>query len=96
MKSREELEEIFSKYYEKNFIFSCGSGITASILALGAKVAGINSKAIYDGSWTEWESLEELPVEVGELINLLFKVAVGVKQCFLLPNQLYLLFAIRS
>ncbi|MDY7393814.1 sulfurtransferase [Aureibaculum sp. 2210JD6-5] len=44
-------------------IFSCGSGITACILALGAEVAGYKNLAVYDGSWTEWGSLHELPIE---------------------------------
>jgi thiosulfate/3-mercaptopyruvate sulfurtransferase len=37
--------------------FSCGSGITACVLALGAEVAGFKKLSVYDGSWTEWGSL---------------------------------------
>lgn len=37
--------------------FSCGSGITACILALAADLAGYQQLSIYDGSWTEWGSL---------------------------------------
>ncbi|MET2985281.1 sulfurtransferase [Aureibaculum conchae] len=48
---------------ESELVFSCGSGITACILALGAEVAGFKSISVYDGSWTEWGSLHELPVE---------------------------------
>lgn len=44
-------------------IFSCGSGITACILALGAEAAGYKNLSVYDGSWTEWGSLLELPIE---------------------------------
>ena len=47
----------------KNLIFSCGSGITACVLALGAEIAGYRNTSVYDGSWTEWGSLKELPVE---------------------------------
>jgi thiosulfate/3-mercaptopyruvate sulfurtransferase len=37
-------------------ITSCGTGVTACILALGALRAGLSEPAIYDGSWTEWAS----------------------------------------
>ena len=43
---------------------SCGSGITACILALGLSVIGSDDVAIYDGSWTEWGKLKQLPIEV--------------------------------
>lgn len=35
-------------------IFTCGSGITASILAFASAVAGYNNIRVYDGSWSEW------------------------------------------
>ncbi|MDH6545242.1 sulfurtransferase [Streptomyces sp. SPB4] len=34
--------------------FSCGSGVTACVLALGATLAGYRDTAVYDGSWSEW------------------------------------------
>ncbi|MEC4576351.1 sulfurtransferase [Streptomyces virginiae] len=34
--------------------FSCGSGVTACVLALGAELAGYRDLAVYDGSWSEW------------------------------------------
>ncbi|MFE5555283.1 sulfurtransferase [Streptomyces sp. NPDC056544] len=34
--------------------FSCGSGVTACVLALGADLAGYEEIAVYDGSWSEW------------------------------------------
>lgn len=63
MKSKEELIRIFSRFKNEHLIFSCGSGITACILALGAEIAGVENKSVYDGSWTEWGSLTELPIE---------------------------------
>jgi len=63
MKSSEELKMIFKSKNPENtpLIFSCGSGITASVLALGATIAGIKSHSVYDGSWTEW-GLSEAPI----------------------------------
>ena len=59
LKSDDELTSIFNTFNstEKNLIFSCGSGITACILALGADLAGYKNLSIYDGSWTEYGSL---------------------------------------
>lgn len=65
LKSTAELQELFKEVNSKNnnLIFSCGSGITACVLALGATVAGFDNLAVYDGSWTEWGSLQHLPIE---------------------------------
>lgn len=59
MKSPKQLKEIFNNYLipEKQAVFSCGSGITACILALGAELAGYTNLCVYDGSWTEYGSL---------------------------------------
>ena len=58
LKPKEALDKIFSKIIkEKPVVFSCGSGITACVLGLGAHMAGYKNIAIYDGSWTEWGSL---------------------------------------
>ena len=45
--------------------FSCGSGVTACVLALGATVAGYRELAVYDGSWSEWGLPSERPVATG-------------------------------
>jgi thiosulfate/3-mercaptopyruvate sulfurtransferase len=44
-------------------VTSCGSGVSAAILALGLTLAGLGEAAIYDGSWTEWASREDTPKE---------------------------------
>ena len=54
----------FSK--DKNITFSCGSGITACVLALGAELAGFKNLSVYDGSWTEWGSIDTLPIATGK------------------------------
>lgn len=46
-------------------ILSCGSGVTACVLALGLEVAGHRDYAVYDGSWSEWGRPEGPPVETG-------------------------------
>ena len=56
--SRDEIEEKFKSLNfdpNKNIVFSCGSGVTASVLALAYSL--INDKympTIYDGSWSEY------------------------------------------
>ncbi len=35
-------------------VTSCGTGVTATVLALGLRRAGLPDAAVYDGSWTEW------------------------------------------
>lgn len=42
---------------------TCGSGLTACILALGLHLAGRDDWRVYDGSWDEWGRRHDLPVE---------------------------------
>jgi thiosulfate/3-mercaptopyruvate sulfurtransferase len=59
LKPEKELKDLFKPLVKLNqtITFSCGSGITACVLALGAEVAGFKKLSVYDGSWTEWGSL---------------------------------------
>ncbi len=47
----------------KPIVTSCGTGVTACILALGLRQAGLGDAAIYDGSWTEWAGRPETQKE---------------------------------
>ncbi|HEY6430595.1 MAG TPA: 3-mercaptopyruvate sulfurtransferase [Acetobacteraceae bacterium] len=44
-------------------VTSCGSGVTACILTLGLRLAGLPEGAVYDGSWTEWGGRPDTQVE---------------------------------
>ena len=42
---------------------TCGSGVTASLLAFGLHLIGQDEVAVYDGSWSEWGMRTDTPVE---------------------------------
>ncbi len=44
-------------------VTSCGSGVTACILTMGLRLAGLPEGAVYDGSWTEWGGRADTAVE---------------------------------
>ncbi|AEQ52277.1 3-mercaptopyruvate sulfurtransferase [Pelagibacterium halotolerans] len=49
----------------KPVITSCGSGVTAAVLALALDTIGAEKVALYDGSWTEWGGRDDAPVQTG-------------------------------
>jgi thiosulfate/3-mercaptopyruvate sulfurtransferase len=46
-------------------VATCGTGVTAAILAFGLYLTGNQNAAVYDGSWTEWGGLDDTPIATG-------------------------------
>jgi thiosulfate/3-mercaptopyruvate sulfurtransferase len=50
---------------DKPVVATCGSGVTACVLAMGAYIAGHKQVAVFDGSWAQWATTEDSPVDTG-------------------------------
>jgi len=44
---------------------TCGSGVTASVLLFALHLIGVDTAALYDGSWSEWGADPETPKAQG-------------------------------
>ena len=68
LKSAGELRAAFAAAgvdLQAPIVTSCGSGVSASLLALGLARLGREDVAVYDGSWTEWAGRADTPVVTG-------------------------------
>ena len=50
---------------DRPVVATCGSGVTACVLAMGAYIAGHKQVAVFDGSWAQWATTEDSPVTTG-------------------------------
>ncbi|WP_406871708.1 3-mercaptopyruvate sulfurtransferase [Aminobacter sp. P9b] len=50
----------------KPVVTSCGSGVTAAVIALALQSLGHGDVRLYDGSWTEWGGMSDTPVVTGK------------------------------
>ncbi|THD80902.1 MAG: 3-mercaptopyruvate sulfurtransferase [Phenylobacterium sp.] len=68
MKSAHEIHAAFQAAGVNLFrpiVTTCGSGVSASLLALALARLGREDAAVYDGSWTEWGGRADTPVVTG-------------------------------
>ena len=67
LKSDAELRAVFSSAgvdLSRPLVASCGTGVTAGVLALALYSIGRADVAVFDGSWTQWGSSADTPVEL--------------------------------
>jgi thiosulfate/3-mercaptopyruvate sulfurtransferase len=68
LKSPDDIRAVFAARNVdtgKASVASCGSGVTACVIALALAQIGNPTVAVYDGSWTEWGAADGAPVEKG-------------------------------
>lgn len=64
-KSELALKALFQdkfEHFDGEYIFLCGSGVTACIVLVAAILSGLEHVKLYDGSWTQWGQLDDVPI----------------------------------
>ncbi|GAB4854734.1 threonyl-tRNA synthetase [Ancistrocladus abbreviatus] len=54
---------------DQPIVTSCGTGVTACVLALGLHRLGKTDVAVYDGSWTEWGAQTDTPIDTSTTLT---------------------------
>ncbi|HMD20779.1 MAG TPA: 3-mercaptopyruvate sulfurtransferase [Alloacidobacterium sp.] len=66
LKSAEKLRDIFLSNgveIQQPVTTTCGSGVTAAVIALGLEIVGAEKVSLYDGSWAEYAQRPEAVIE---------------------------------
>ncbi|MEM8615565.1 MAG: sulfurtransferase [Pseudomonadota bacterium] len=63
LKPEAELATILADTLERPVVTTCGSGVSAAIINLALARLGHWDTALYDGSWSEWASLDQSPID---------------------------------
>jgi thiosulfate/3-mercaptopyruvate sulfurtransferase len=66
LRGAEELRHIFASKHvdlKQPITTTCGSGVTAAVIALGLEIAGAKQVSLYDGSWAEYGAHPEAVIE---------------------------------
>lgn len=66
LKAEEALKERFAEVNDAEVIVYCGSGVSAANNLLALEEVGVEGAKLYVGSWSDWSSYEDTPVETGE------------------------------
>ena len=61
---RKEFEEILLGRAPETVVHSCGSGVTACHNLFSMELAGLTGSRLYPGSWSEWITDPDRPIEV--------------------------------
>lgn len=60
---REEFSDLLQGHSPDNVVHQCGSGVSALPNLIAMEVAGLGRSALYAGSWSDWCSNPQRPVE---------------------------------